>query len=67
MFVDMLRIVFLIHYVLTLCVAQPRENIDTLEPVLRTSPEMGQFADDFFGYTAVLHELVENGGMNNTQ
>lgn len=60
----MLRTAFLIHCILALSVAQDEfENIDKLEPIMRTSPEMGQFAGDLFGYTAVLHKLRDGGGM----
>ena len=64
----MLRVAFLIHCILALSVAQPEfENIDTLQPVMRSSPEMGQFAGDLFGYTAVLHKMQENGGPTDTR
>ena len=63
----MLRTTILIHCFLALSVAQPQdENIDTLQPIMRSSPEMGQFADDLFGYTAVLHKTREGGGIGDT-
>ena len=66
-FVTMLRTIFLIHCVLSLSVAQPEtENLDTLQPIVRSSPEMGQFADDLFGYTTVLHKTLEEGGLQDT-
>ena len=59
----MLRIAFLIHFVSTLYVAKS-QHIDTFEPLMRASPEMDQFPDDFFGYTTVLHQTNTSGGMN---
>lgn len=68
MFVDMLKVAFLIHCILTLCTAQSSDgNIDTFEPIVRSSPEFSTFKDDYFGYTAVLHKLVEDGGMNDVR
>ena len=66
----MLKITFLFHCVLTLCVAQLSKNIeyiDTHQPIVRTSPELGTIEDDFFGYTAVLHKLVEDGDMDDVR
>ena len=70
-FVTMLRTAFLIHCILALSVAQPEadpqsENIDTLQPIMRSSPEMGQFDDDLFGYTVVLHKTRSGGGIDDT-
>ena len=68
MFVTVLRTALLsTFYVLALSVSQPQsENIDTLQPIMRSSPEMGQFAGDLFGYTAVLHKTQSNGGIDDT-
>lgn len=67
-FVDMLKVTFLIHCILTLCAAQSsNENIDTFEPIVRFSPEMGSFADDYFGYTVVLHKLEEDGDIDDVR
>ena len=64
----MLKLTFLIHCILTLCSAQSSdENIDTFEPIVRTSPEMGNFDGDYFGYTAVLHKIRQNGGMDDVR
>ena len=66
----MLRVTFLFHYIMTLCVAQSSNNIeylDTFEPIVRFSPEFGTFAGDYFGYTAVLHRLVENGDIDDVR
>lgn len=67
--VTMLWPVLLIHCVFTLCVAQSDtryENIDTIQPVVRSSPELGQFSDDFFGYTVVLHSTDLRHTVDNT-
>jgi len=63
----MLRLAFLIYCVVTLCVAQPQDSIDLLQPVMRTSPETGVTEDDFFGYTLVLHQTNTTGGYDNTR
>ena len=47
-------------------------NIDTFEPIMRHSPELNaasetHFPDDLFGYTLVLHQLDEAGGINSTR
>ena len=65
----MLRIAYLLHCVIALCVAQqpPSDNIDTFQPVMRSSPEMGMFAGDLFGYTAVLHKINQSGGERDTR
>ena len=68
MFVDMLKVAFLIHCILTLSTAQSSDgNIDILEPIVRYSPEFDTFKDDYFGYTAVLHKVVVNGSMNDVR
>ena len=68
---DMLKVALLmIYYTLTLGVAQSRQNIeyiDTLEPIIRSSPETSDFTGDYFGYTAVLHKLVRNGNMDDVR
>ena len=60
--------------VLILCVlmmlriaAQSDENFDTLEPIVRYSPEINTTDKDLFGYTLVLHQLDITGGVNNTR
>ena len=64
MFVNMLRVVLIIIFAVPTLYVAKSQHIDTFEPLMRTSPEMGQFADDFFGYTAVLHQTNLTGGMN---
>ena len=68
-FVIMLRTAYLFHCVIALCVAQQpqSDNIDTFQPVMRSSPEMGTFDGDLFGYTAVLHKPNRDGGVGDTQ
>ena len=66
----MLRIAYLLHCVIALCVAQQPQsddNIDTFQPVMRSSPEMGLFDGDLFGYTAVLHKINQSGGERDTR
>ena len=43
------------------------ENIDTLEPIMRLSPELGETVEDYFGYTLVLHQLDVAGDLDNTR
>ena len=60
-------IAVLIHCFLTLqCVARS-DNVDTLEPIIRSSPELNITKEDFFGYTLVFHQLDATGGVENTR
>ena len=43
------------------------DNFDTLEPIMRLSPEFSATDEDLFGYTLVLHQLDTTGGMDNTR
>ena len=43
------------------------DNFDTLEPIVRYSPEIDATDKDLFGYTLVLHQLDITGGVNNTR
>ena len=54
--------------VMLLRVAQSdSDNFDTLEPIMRLSPEFSATDEDLFGYTLVLHQLDTTGGMDNTR
>ena len=37
-------------------------NFDTLEPIMRFSPELNVTGEDLFGYTLILHQLDITGG-----
>jgi len=62
----MIKTAVLIHCILMTCLAQ-NENIDTFEPIIRSSPEHNITKEDFFGYTLVLHQLDALGGVDNTR
>ena len=53
--------------VLTVVLTLKSDNIDILEPIMRPSPELGEAAEDLFGYTLVLHQLDVAGGVDNTR
>ena len=38
-------------------------NIDILEPIMRSSPEVNVTEEDLFGYKVVLHQLGLEGGI----
>ena len=43
------------------------DNFDTFEPIMRFSPEFNGTDRDLFGYTLVLHQLDNAGGVDNTR
>ena len=47
--------------------AQSDDTFDTLEPIMRFSPEFEATDEDLFGYTLVLHQLDITGGVDNTR
>jgi len=58
---------FLLVLLPIICVAID-DIIDTFEPVIRRSPEnLTTIPNDLFGYTLVLHKLVENGDVADTR
>ena len=61
----MMKTIVLICCVLMLRLVQ--SNIDTFEPIMRSSPEIYKTEKDLFGYTLVLHQMDVTGGVNNTR
>ena len=43
------------------------DNFDTLEPIMRFSPELDETDEDLFGYTLVLHQLNVTAGVDDTR
>ena len=62
-----MKTIVLILCVLMLRVAVQSNNIDTFEPIMRSSPEINITERDLFGYTLVLHQVNVTGGVNNTR
>lgn len=62
-------LILLIHFVLILLTAPTSHNsyIDTLEPVMRSSPELDATNADLFGFSLALHQMDVTGGVNNTR
>ncbi len=49
----------LLHLLCTRAVLSQSDNVDTLQPILRTSPPADGTENGFFGYSLVLHQMRE--------